>query len=112
MSAVLALTSYPASGDAAAFVAALLEQRLIACGSLLPGLQSLFRWDGRVSNEPETLILLKTTAERIPALKAAIPALHPYQVPELLVLAVADGLPMYLAWLGDETKAAELSRGD
>lgn len=99
---VVAMTSLPPSADAAAFVGALLDARLIACGTLLPGARSLYRWEGRVEDAAETLVLLKTTAEQLPLLREHIPSLHPYQVPELLALPCTDGLPAYLEWVRGE----------
>ena len=79
---------------------------------VLPGMRSLYRWEGRIADEPETLILLKTTADRVAALKAALPALHPYQVPELLTFAAADGLPAYLrpGWRPKRARSTETRR--
>jgi periplasmic divalent cation tolerance protein len=96
---VLVLTTFPAGGDAAAFVRALLARRLVACGTLLPGARSLYEWEGTVADESETVVLLKTTADAVAALEAALPALHPYQVPELLVVPAAGGLAAYLGWV-------------
>lgn len=107
MQAVLAITTVASEADAATLVRGLLEQRLIACGSMLPGMRSMYRWEGRLANEPETLVLLKTTADRVAALKSAVEALHPYQVPELLTFAVSDGLPGYLEWLAAEVRPVE-----
>lgn len=78
---------------------ALVEQRLIACANLVPGVRSIYRWEGEVHDEPETLLILKTTADRLAALKDAVGSLHPYQVPEVLALAVEDGSAPYCAWV-------------
>jgi len=104
---VLAITTVASPEDAVALVKGLLEQRLIACGSILPAMRSMYRWEGRVADESEVLILLKTTADRVDALKAALLALHSYAVPELLTFAASDGLPQYLAWLADEVRPLE-----
>ena len=105
--AVLAVTTVASGDDAANLVRALLEQRLIACGSILPAMRSMYRWEGRIADESEVLVLLKTTADRVDALKVALPALHPYEVPELLVFEASGGLPGYLAWLANEVRPSE-----
>jgi len=99
---VVALTSLPPNADAPAFVRALLDRGVIACGTLLPGARSLYRWQGQVEDAAETVVLLKTTADQVPLLREHLPSLHPYDVPELLVLPCRDGLPAYLAWVRGE----------
>ena len=81
----------------------LLQERLIACANLVPGVTSLYRWEGEVQEEDETLVVMKTRSELVPRLIARIPELHPYELPEVLVLAVADGLPAYCRWVQGET---------
>jgi periplasmic divalent cation tolerance protein len=105
--AVLAITTVASDTDAVKLVRGLLEQRLIACGTMLPEVRSMYRWEGRLVDESETLILLKTTADRVDALKSALAAMHDYQVPELLTFVASDGLPGYLAWLAAEVSLAE-----
>ncbi len=104
--ATLVLTTVADADAATALVAALLAERLIACGTCLPGARSLYRWQGAVADEPETVLLLKTTPERLPALEAAFARLHPYEVPELLAFPVSRGSAAYLAWLGDAVAPA------
>jgi periplasmic divalent cation tolerance protein len=99
---VVALTSLPPNADAAAFVRTLLEGGLIACGTLLPGARSIYRWQGQVEDAAETVVLLKTTAACVPLLREHLPSHHPYDVPEFLVLPCSDGLPAYLAWVREE----------
>lgn len=85
----------------------LLQERLIACANLLPAVRSLYWWEGRIDDGAEMLMLMKTTVDRTEALKQRLPALHPYDVPELLFLPVADGLEPYLGWVVSETTAKE-----
>jgi periplasmic divalent cation tolerance protein len=81
----------------------LLQERLIACANLVPGVTSLYRWEGAVQEEDESLVVMKTRSELLPRLIARIPELHPYELPEVLALRVADGLPAYCRWVLDET---------
>lgn len=77
----------------------LLERRLVACVNLIPQVTSLYWWEGRIQQDSEVLLVAKTVAERVEELKSVLPELHPYEVPELLVLSVEDGLPAYLTWV-------------
>jgi len=81
----------------------LVERRLIACGTMVPGCSSIYRWKGAVEEAAEVVVLLKTTAGRWEGLQQALPGLHPYEVPELLAVPVSAGLESYLAWLRAET---------
>lgn len=101
---LLAITTLPTAEAAATLTQALVERRLIACGTILAGAASIFRWKGAVERATEAVVLMKTTAERLEQLKLALPGLHPYDVPELLVLPVTDGLDSYIAWLKTETR--------
>jgi periplasmic divalent cation tolerance protein len=75
------------------------EEGLAACGNVVPGLRSIYRWEGKVHDDAEALLLLKTERRLVEALKARLPALHAYQVPELLALPVEAGLAPYLEWI-------------
>lgn len=77
----------------------LVEEGLAACVNLVPGLRSIYRWKGEILDEPETLLIIKTTAEQAGSVAARLPELHPYEVPELLALTPTAGLAPYLAWL-------------
>jgi len=100
--ALVVLTTLGSLEDARKLVRALVDERLIACGTLLPGGRSIYRWDGEVKEESEVVVLLKTEVSQWEPLTAAIRRLHPYQVPELLALPVERGLEPYLAWLASE----------
>jgi periplasmic divalent cation tolerance protein len=82
----------------------LLEEGLIACANLVPAVVSLYRWEGEVQEEGEALLLLKSRMELVPRLLERIPELHPYELPEVLALPVAGGLPAYCRWVLDETE--------
>lgn len=85
----------------------LVEERLVACASLLPGVRSVYRWQGRVEHADEVLLLAKTSADRVPAATARIRALHPYELPEILAVEAAGGLPAYLAWVAEQTREGD-----
>lgn len=99
--AIVVLVTAPSADKAAEIARALVEERLAACGNILPGVRSIYRWEGRVHDEPEVLLLLKTTAERFDALRARVVALHPYEVPEVIRLDIAAGHAPYLDWIRD-----------
>jgi periplasmic divalent cation tolerance protein len=100
------MTTLASEADAVALVRNLLERRLVACGTVVPAARSLYRWEGKVADEQEVLLILKTRTARLEALEAAFEELHPYKVPELLALPVASGNARYLAWLSAETVLA------
>ncbi len=77
----------------------LIEGRLAACVNIIPGVESIYRWNGAVETANESLLLIKTSPERLPALQARILELHSYDVPEVIALSVGDGSEPYLAWL-------------
>lgn len=101
-SALVVLTTLGSVDDARKLVRALVEDRLIACGTMFPGAQSIYRWEGSVKENSEVVVLLKTDASKWDALGAAVRRLHPYKVPELLALPVERGLDRYLAWVTSE----------
>jgi periplasmic divalent cation tolerance protein len=101
---LLVLTNLGDIDSARRIARALVEQRLAACVNLLPGVQSVYRWQGAVEEEGEVTLLIKTSAARYAELEAAIRALHPYQLPEVIAVPIADGLPDYLDWIRQETK--------
>jgi periplasmic divalent cation tolerance protein len=103
--ALVVLTTLASDRDARTLVTALLAERLIACGTLLPGARSIYRWEGEVTEEAEVVVLLKTDVARWDALCRAVREKHPYQVPELLALPVERGLAEYLSWLTSEVVA-------
>lgn len=104
--AIVVLTTVASAEEGVALVRSLLERRLIACGTLMPGARSLYRWKGKIADEQETIVLLKTRAARIEGLRTAFGDLHPYKVPELLALPVSAGLDKYLEWIEGETSLA------
>jgi periplasmic divalent cation tolerance protein len=79
----------------------LMEHQLAACVNILPGMESIYRWQGRVESAREWLLLIKTTAEKFPAVRDAIRQVHSYELPECMAIAIEDGSEKYLQWIGD-----------
>ena len=102
--AMLVFTTLPSADKAAELAKALVEERLAACANLLPAIRSIYRWQGKLQDENEVLVLLKTRAEHLERLKLRILELHPYEVPEVLAVPVEAGYQPYLDWLAGETK--------
>ncbi len=96
---LLALTTLGSPDDAQRLVRALVDERVVACGTIVPGATSIYRWQGAVQEETEVLVLLKTMASRWDALRTAVRRHHPYQVPELIAVPVNHGLDTYVSWL-------------
>src|SRR5579863_7533134 len=105
-SARIVLTTAPGHEEAASLARVLVDERLAACATLIPAVQSIYRWQGEVESSTETLLLIKTEAEKLPALEARLHELHTYQVPEFLVLDVESGSPAYLEWLHASVRMA------
>jgi periplasmic divalent cation tolerance protein len=102
--AVIVLTTFPAEGDVEAFAARLVEERLAACVNVLPPMRSIYRWQGAIETADERQLVIKTTQPRIEELRTRLKTLHPYDVPEFLVLTVSAGSPDYRSWLTESTR--------
>lgn len=92
--------------EARRVASALLERRLIACANVFPAGDSLYRWEGEVVAEPETVMICKTAADRVEELRDAVVELHSYEVPCVVALPAVGGLTAYLDWVADETRSA------
>jgi periplasmic divalent cation tolerance protein len=101
--AIVVLCTFPDIEQARQIGAALVERQVAACVNLLPGVESIYRWEGKVEKAGEVLGIIKTT--RYDELEAAIQELHPYEVPEILALPVAGGASAYLKWLAASCSA-------
>ena len=99
--ALIVLTTFASEDDAARVVRALVEERLIACGNVVPGVRSIYRWQGSVEDGREVLAVLKTRKQDWTALLSRLHELHPYDTPECLAVRVAAGAPRYMAWLDE-----------
>jgi periplasmic divalent cation tolerance protein len=104
MEALLVLTNLPDAASARALADHLVAERLAACVNILAPCSSVYRWQGRVETAEEVPLLIKTSADRYPALEAAIRARHPYELPEIVAVPLSRGLPAYLEWLAAETR--------
>jgi periplasmic divalent cation tolerance protein len=101
---VLVLTTLPADADAADFARILVEERLAACVNLLPVMESVYRWEGEIQQDSERQVIMKTGRGRVVALWERLRELHPYDVPEFIVLPIVDGNDAYLRWIGESTE--------
>jgi periplasmic divalent cation tolerance protein len=104
MPVFLILSTCPDADTAQRLARALVDERLAACVSVLPGMVSTYRWQGQVEQASEVQLLAKTPADRRDALMARLAELHPYELPEILAVETA-GLPAYLDWVAAETRA-------
>lgn len=81
----------------------LVEEKIVACVNLVDGVRSVFRWKGKVEEESECLLIIKTRGQQVPAVIQRVKALHSYDVPEVIVLPILDGNPSYLQWIDEVT---------
>jgi periplasmic divalent cation tolerance protein len=101
---VMVLTTLPVDGDGPGFAQSLVEERLAACVNLLAPMESVYRWEGNIEQETERQVVIKTSRDRVSMLWDRIRELHPYDVPEFLVLPIVDGSDTYLKWVADSTQ--------
>lgn len=95
----IVLTTCPDSATASRIGRVLVEEGLAACVNVLPPMRSIYKWKGKVEEGTEQLLIIKSAVAHFPALMDRVRALHPYELPELIAVPIADGLPDYLAWL-------------
>ena len=105
MDALLVFSNLPDRAAALALAGKLVERRLAACVNVLAECASVYRWQGCIETAAEVPVLIKTSAERYPALEQAIRELHPYELPEIVAVPIRGGLPGYLQWIADETRS-------
>ena len=99
----LVLTTLPDEATAAQLARRLVDEQLIACGNVVPGLTSIYRWEGVTERAREVLLVMKTREELVQRLFERAARLHPYEVPELVALRATDVADTYARWLRDET---------
>ena len=100
---VLVCTTIGASADGPGMASILVTERLAACVNVLPEMDSLYRWKGRVESDRERQLIIKTTAGRVSALQARVRELHEYEVPEFIVVPIVGGSQAYLNWIREST---------
>jgi periplasmic divalent cation tolerance protein len=91
------------SAEAEAIANCLLEEKLVACVNIAGRIRSLYHWQGAIARESESLLLMKTRAERFDALSRRVKELHSYEVPEVIAMPIMVGNPDYLAWINEST---------
>ncbi len=104
---LVVLTTWPDLEKARRAARMLVEEKLVACGNIVPAVESIYRWQSEVETSAEVLVIFKTTAALYPKLEARIRQLHSYAVPEIVALRVAEGLPDYLRWVGESCSNLE-----
>lgn len=105
MTPLLVLTTVGADFDAVPLARSLVEARLAACVNILPGVESIYRWENRVTQDGEKLLVIKTTTERLPELQQALLEQHPYELPEFVVIRLEQVEARYAAWIAESTTA-------
>ena len=103
MSVLLVFSTFPDEASARKAARRLVEERLAACINILPGLTSVYRWQGKIEESHETLLLIKTSTEAYARLESSLKACHPYELPEILAVGAEAGLPAYLDWIAGES---------
>jgi periplasmic divalent cation tolerance protein len=101
---ILVLSTASSVEEAERIARALVDERLAACVNVVPGVRSIYRWQGAVHTDAEVSLFIKTVAERFPALRERVRELHSYELPELVCLELEDGDPDYLAWVRAQTE--------
>ena len=101
---VVVLITAPSKEVAREIARALVERKLAACVNIIPMIESIYAWEGKIEQDEEVLLLVKTREELLDALVPAAVALHPYDQPEVIALPIVTGSESYLAWIGRETR--------
>ena len=97
--ALIAFCTFPDSDLAAAVTKELVQQRLVACGNILPQVHSVYRWHEAVESTEEVLVIFKLDRNRYPEFESKVRSMHPYEVPEIVAFPITEGLPAYLGWV-------------
>ena len=96
---VVVLVTAPTPEKAAEIARALVEERLVACGTVVPGVRSIYAWEGKICDEAEAMLVLKAPRKRLQELCDRVVAIHPYEVPEVVALAIEGGNERYIDWI-------------
>jgi len=103
MSVLIVFSTFPNEASAREAAGKLVEEGLAACVSILPGVTSVYRWQGKIEETGEVLLMIKTTDKAYPRLESSLKACHPYELPEIVAVGADAGLPDYLNWVAQET---------
>src|SRR5215213_1871256 len=96
---LIAFCTFPDSATADSAVTALVENGFVACGNILPPVRSIYRWQGKLENSEEVLVMFKLSSVRYAEFETKLQSLHPYELPEIIAFPVTHGLPAYLEWV-------------
>jgi len=102
---VLAFSTFPDVATARRIAGELVTGNFAACANVIPKIESIYRWQGKIEQGDETLVLFKTTATRFTAFEEKLKTLHPYDVPEIICTSIARGWPPYLEWVRESVKS-------
>ncbi len=103
MDAIVVLITAGSEEEAARIANSIVEERLAACVNIVTGIRSIYRWEGRICDEKEALLIVKTREELFDALSEKVKNMHSYTVPEIIAIHVVKGFRPYLSWLNEET---------
>jgi len=106
--ALMVVCSCPDSECAKQLAERIVSERLAACANVVPGVTSIFEWNGALQSESEVVMVIKTTSQKYPQLEATLRQLHPYEVPEIIATPITHGLPDYLDWVTDSVEGKPL----
>lgn len=98
---VVVLVTCASAEEAAKIATAIVDQRLAACANIVSGIRSIYRWEGKVQDDQENLLIIKTTRSAFAALRDAVQKMHSYSVPEIIALPIVEGSEKYLKWIED-----------
>lgn len=107
MEAILIISNLPDKKSAMALAEALTDQRLAACVNILGACTSVYRWQGTVESTEEIPVLIKTQRQHFERVEQLIKLMHPYELPEVIMVPISGGLPAYLQWISDETSLSD-----
>ena len=100
---VVVLTTFPVDRDVDQFAQTLVREKLAACVNVLPAMRSIYSWKGKIETSEERQVLIKTSSSRVRDLELRVKALHPYEVPEFVVIPIVEGSHDYLSWIAENT---------
>ncbi|PIR16631.1 MAG: divalent-cation tolerance protein CutA [Deltaproteobacteria bacterium CG11_big_fil_rev_8_21_14_0_20_49_13] len=101
---IIIFSTAPSEKEAARIAKALVGKKLVACVNMVPKLRSIYRWKGKIFDEPEVLMIMKSQKKLFGQIKKELKKLHSYECPESIAMDIADGLPDYLKWIYDSTR--------